>query len=186
MSSTNRNMKRNDKDYYITPIHVVKEFIGEVPSYFFNGLILDPCAGGDALNPMSYPTALNEMGYSNIKTIDIRKDSKAELKANYLETKLNYKPDVIITNPPFDISRQIIDKALYDVKKNGYVIMLLRLNYFGSRERKNLWDNKMPVNCYVHHKRISFVKGGGTDSIEYAHFIWQKDNYPEFTELKVI
>ena len=44
----------------------------------------------------------------------------------------------------------------------------------------------MPIYTLVHSKRICFTDDGKTDSIEYAHFIWQKDNYPEFSKLKVL
>ena len=47
--------------------------------------ILDPCAGGDSVHDMSYPIALIEScGALNIETIDIRIDSRAEIKADYL------------------------------------------------------------------------------------------------------
>ena len=32
---------------------------------------------------------------------------------------------------------------------------------------------------------MSFIKGGGTDSVEYAHFVWQKGNRDD-TKLFVI
>lgn len=32
----------------------------------------------------------------------------------------------------------------------------------------------MPHEIYVHSKRMSFTKNGGTDSVEYAHFVWKK------------
>lgn len=131
--------------------------------------------------------------------MDIRQDSRAEIKADYLSTSLNYNPDIIITNPPFNIALDIIKRALQDVKAGGYVIMLLRLNFFGSKDRKDFFDNFMPKYCYVHHKRISFIpkhvndqrkkeglKTLTADSIEYAHFVWRKEEKVEFTKLKVI
>ena len=150
-------------------------------------LILDPCAGGDEINVMSYPTALNEFnGNLKIDTIDIREDSRAKVKGNFLEIDTKDKYDVIITNPPFNISLDIINKALDDVKEGGFVIMLLRLNYFGGKVRRNLWENNMPKYCFVHNKRIGFLNNGKTDSIEYCHMVWQKGYNPEFTKLKVL
>lgn len=82
--------------------------------------------------------------------------------------------------------KQIIEKALEDVNDNGYVVMLLRLNFFGSNQRKPFWDKQLPVWAYVHHRRFSFTDDGKTDSIEYMHAVWQKGNCPSFTMLKVI
>lgn len=191
MSSTNRSNARNEHvcDYYVTNIEKIKEFIDEIVQYendIFEGSILDPCAGGDSSHPMSYPTALQQCGYNNIHTIDIRDDSLADIKGDYLTMELDFKPDTIITNPPFMLAREIIEKALNDVAENGFVIMLLRLNFFGGKLRKDLWDKHMPKYCFVHHRRMSFTDDGKTDSIEYAHFVWQKGYNPEFTYIKVI
>jgi len=136
---------------------------------------------------MSYPVALNEeFNVGQIKTIDIRDDSLAEIKMNYLEYRADEKLDIVITNPPFFIALDVIKKALNDVRDGGWVIMLLRLNFFGSKQRKQFWDTYMPKYAFVHHKRLGFTGGGGTDSIEYMHCVWQKGHYPQFCGLKVI
>ena len=64
--------------------------------------------------------------------------------------------------------------------------MLLRLNYFGGKVRRNLWENHMPKYCFVHNKRIGFLNNGKTDSIEYCHMVWQKGYKPEFTKLAIL
>lgn len=47
------------------------------------------------------------------------------------------------------------------------------------------YDN-MPKYCYVHHKRMGFTDDGKTDSIEYAHFVWQKGVSWAYTRLYLI
>jgi hypothetical protein len=192
MSSTNRGGQREVSDYYKTPMNEIKRFLTEAQKDF-NVLqdlselsILDPCAGGDIMASMSYPEALYSFGAKDIETIDIREDSRAGIQMDYLKTNLTKKFDLIITNPPFALAQQIIEKALFDdAIPGGLVIMLLRLNYFGSSARFNFWQRFMPVRVYVHHKRISFT-GGTTDSIEYMHAVWKAGEYPEATMLKVI
>jgi hypothetical protein len=188
LSSTNRGAARNKEDYYRTPIPEIEKFIAAFidAGYHFNHLrILDPCAGGDEQHPMSYPEALKKHT-PNITTIDIREDSRAQLKVDYLRTDCTDIFDVIITNPPFSIAIDIIKKALDDVKDGGLVIMLLRLNFFGSKDRKPFWDKNMPEYCFVHHKRIGFTDDGKTDSIEYCHMVWRKGHHPKYTKLTVI
>lgn len=191
MSSTNRGYKRHKKDYYFTPIKDIESFINEIKKEepdIFKGRILDSCAGGDKERPMSYPKALINSGvqYSKINTIDIREDSRAEIKTDYLKYEVENKYDLIITNPPFKIARDIIEKALEDVNEGGFVVMLLRLNYFGSQKRFDLWQDHLPKYCFVHHQRMSFTDNGKTDSIEYCHMVWEKGYKPNFTALKVI
>ena len=118
MSSTNRSVARDlhISDYYITPVNRIIDFLNEFNKhenvFKENVRILDCSAGGDKEHGMSYPEALNSIGYNDITTIDIREDSLADIKGNYLEIDCKGKYDVIITNPPFNISRNIIDKAL--------------------------------------------------------------------------
>ena len=194
MSSTNRSNARESHiaDYYVTNVQDIELFLKELnkqinPNIWNEVKILDNCAGGDGDHPMSYPTAIkNTYGNCDIKTIDIRKDSLAEIKADYLKLDLDFKPHIIITNPPFNLALEIIKKALDDVEDDGYVIMLLRLNFLETKARKDFFDEYMPEYIYVHHKRMSFVEGKGTDSVAYAHYVWRKGYYPEFAQIKVI
>lgn len=201
MSSTNRGYERHKTDYYVTPHQPIKDFLNEFLLDCQTAVIedsyevawrpdrlrwLDPCAGGDKDHAMSYPAVLNECFGITPDTIDIRTDSLAETKTDYLTYQLDYKPNIIITNPPFYLAKEIILKALNDVSDNGFVIMLLRLNFFGTEKRFDFFKHFMPIVTYVHSHRISFTADKGTDSIEYMHAVWQKNNYPKFTKLTII
>lgn len=141
---------------------------------------------------MSYPKALRQM-YGDgpiIETIDIRPDSPADLHGNFLEYQPNpnERPDIIITNPPFGLATEIIKHSLSIVKAGGFVAMLQRLNFFGSKTRKPFWDKTMCQSHYVHHERMGFIpsRPGATDSIEYAHYVWQQGWYTGYSIQRVI
>jgi len=199
MSSTNRSEARKShvSDYYVTPILDIVNFLHNIEEtelykkFVCKGgdYVLDPCAGGDNSHLMSYPEALKQVFPTvDVCTIDIRLDSLAEIKTDYLNYDFQdmQRPCIIITNPPFNIAQQVIEKALLDVVKGGYIIMLLRLNFFGSKGRFDFWKKQMPVLSYVHSQRMSFTDNKKTDSIEYMHCIWQQGVYPEFVKVKVI
>lgn len=194
MSSTNRaNAKeRNQSDYYVTPVSAIQEFLGEFRKDFPDfapKLICDPCAGGDEHHPMSYPVALEKhSGWSGYKigTCDIRQDSLAEKKADFFTLSFPFKFDLVISNPPFCLAREFVDKSLEVTRDGGMVVMLLRLNFFGSQSRFQWWKQNMPVATYVHNKRMAFTDDGGTDSIEYMHACWIKGQTPSHTRLKII
>ena len=203
MSSTNRGYERHKVDFYVTPQEAIRQFFGhwldDLIGEFHDDQLsvgtnpdrakwLDPCAGGDAKHEMSYPTVIKaEFNPDVLSTIDYRQDSLAEQKEDYIFAKITPEYyDVIITNPPFYIAKDVIEKALVDVKIGGYVVMLLRLNFFGSNERLPFWEKQLPTWAYVHHRRFSFTDDGKTDSIEYMHAVWQKGADPAFTMLKVI
>ena len=184
MSSTNRNNTRNKHDYYITPQDHIKLFWNKWLNNHkdfdrVNVQVLDPSAGGDEFHEMSYPAVLQPTLQDTIYTMDIRirEDSRATYIGDYLTSNLSWHPDLIITNPPFNLAMEFIKKAINDITDDGYVIMLLRLNFLGSLKRFNFLKNNMPIEIYVHSKRMSFIPNSSkTDSIEYAHFVWQKTN----------
>lgn len=210
MSSTNRGYDRHKADYYVTPQKDIEEFmyhfqykVMEADSERMSKLNwLDPCCGGDKDNEPSYVSVIERFfGKDNLCGIDIREDSRADVIMDYIscdkENMSNH--DVIISNPPFYLAQQFIEKSLELVNDGGYVVMLLRLNFFGSKMRKKMFENNMPEYCFIHHKRINFIpeslkkeiKSRGEkipsgDSIEYAHFIWRKGSNPEFCKTFVI
>lgn len=63
------------------------------------------------------------------------------------------------------------------------IAFLLRLNFLGSKDRRDWWQTRMPTALYVLTPRPKFLmrdgsevlgKNGkpGTDSCEYAWFVW--------------
>lgn len=135
---------------------------------------------------MSYPLVLRKLGAKNVITNDIRKNSPARYHVDYLKLELSPDPDLIITNPPFFFAEEIIDKALNDVNDHGYVIMLLRLNFLGSKHRQKLWQKYPPQQIFVHTIRMSFWPDKGVDSIEYMHCVWQKGFKAKTSRLELI
>jgi hypothetical protein len=183
MSSTLRGYDRHKSDYYVTPKWIIRELFDALPELFddMDGrLALDPCAGGGSVNlsevfTMPYPDVLAEYGWDDVITLDIREDSHADIKADFLtwNNPDNLDFDLIITNPPFAIAEEITRKALELVdQESGKVIMLQRLNWLGSAARDDFFTGYPPTTTVMHARRPSFGGTSSTDSVEYAHFIW--------------
>jgi hypothetical protein len=83
---------------------------------------------------------------------------------------------VAITNPPFRLAQDFIDACL---TCSDTVVMLLRLNYLASKSRWAFMSQHTP-DVYVLPSRPSFT-GGGTDSIEYAWFVWGQERRTQGT-----
>ncbi len=190
MSSTCRGAERNANDYYVTPHWLIEQFLGRfIPAYNIDLTkpTFDPCAGGCGKYPMSYPTVLTKSGFTQVTTADIRADSRAANPSNDYFKSVNFGYDLIITNPPFDRSIEVAKKAIREVNDNGHVVMMQRLNWLGTAKRKAFWDDAPLKHIYVHHKRPGFNPEfpNRTDSIEYAHFVFQK-GYTGLTNLEII
>lgn len=193
MSSTNRGYDRHKSDYYITPKEPVKHFLDEfwknekIAFENRNNLkILDPACWWDNKHDMTYDDALMWNWFRLPYKIDIREDSWADLIWDYLNTNLDKDYDIIITNPPFHLAQEFIQKALSEVKIWWYVIMLLRLNFIGGKKRQTFWDKNKLYAIYAHNKRMKFTDWGWTDSIEYGHFVRKKWENPEFAKFKIL
>lgn len=162
MSSTNRGTIRQVNDYYDTPDYTIQSLL-DVHEIMYP--VLEPCSGNLAI--------VNMLRGGRVYTNDINPNVPAEKHENYMD--ITYVPEVytIITNPPFNIALDIIEKALDDIIIGGEVIMLLRLNFLGAQKRKEFWDNAPLKHIYVLSKRPCFINGK-SDSIEYAWFVFER------------
>jgi len=184
MSATKKNSnKRVANDYYPTPSWCVDRLLEEVNlPYTYPlrsvGRWLEPAAGDGAII-----RAVNAgLGTTPTWTaIELQDRFKTDLEASvdpsrvyiesFLDAPLNKDYDVIITNPPFSKALEFIKKSIK--LEPEYVCMLLRLNFMGSGERSDFLRQYTP-DIYVLPNRPSF-NGKGTDSIEYAWFVWDRN-----------
>lgn len=139
MSSTNRGGDRHAADYYVTPQWAIRSFLeafseddphqfcwtdgGGFYQRMASGIsIIDPCAGGDAKNDMAYPKAIEDAGWPVAKgmtTVDWRQDSRAEHKTDFLMWQPGFKFDMAITNPPFAMAQEVVDRCFQVVERGG-------------------------------------------------------------------
>lgn len=164
MSSTNRGTDRQINDHYDTPEYTTQSLL-DVHDIKYP--VLEPCAGNSAIADM--------LTNGEVVTNDIDKLSRVDYQYDYLKNEslkgIGFK--TIMTNPPFHIALEIIEKALKDVIEGGEVIMLLRLNFLGAQKRKPFWNDAPLKHIFVVSKRPCFINNK-SDSIEYAWFIFEK------------
>ena len=155
--------ERVDNDFYPTPDNVVFTLLENL-KIKDTDLFLEPCKGTGII-------------YDNI-SLPSNQKYWAELSkgVDYLTTDFNNKFDLIITNPPFSLTEEFINKSFSELSDTGTLIYLQRVNFLGSKKRKGLWEgigfpNKLPIII----PRPKFIKGG-SDSCEYGWYIWDKGN----------
>jgi hypothetical protein len=169
MSATKRSDVRHENDFYATPAWCVRALLAEVP--IPDGLWLDPCAGEGAI--------IEASGRDRWHAIELREECREKLYracpritiSDFLSMP-NPTPGgyaAIVTNPPYSLAEAFVRKSL---EIAPVVAMLLRLNWLGSMKRAAFLRENQP-SVYVLPRRPSFT-GGGTDSCEYAWFVWRK------------
>ncbi len=187
MSSTNRGAARLTQDRYYTPASAIDPMLpllrlDEVESF------VEPCRGGGAIYDRIHAP---RKGYAEIdEGIDY-------LNAQMLSAYVN----LIVTNPPFSLALDFLQKSLTEADT---VVYLLRLNFLASQTRKPFWQRYQPSHVFVLSERPVFAwyckdrKGCGaqyrpnetkvcvdcgepvrpqTDSIEYARFVWDRNHF---------
>ena len=167
MSAKNRGAKVAPHEFYPTPRKTVEALIGELGDYGLDilkyGLMCgDPCAGDSAIITAFVKNQITEP--SQWEWAEIREGK------DYLKSGMTGPVDAIITNPPFSLATDFIDRSL---DEGMFVAYLLRLNFWGSRKRKEWWQGKEPTHQFTLSERPSFT-GKGTDATEYAWFVWDR------------
>jgi len=177
MSSTNRGGQRVPDDNYETPAWCVERILEqlELPGQWW----LDPCAGTGAI--IRAASANRPDLYWG--AVELRKECEEPLSrcattvriadfGGSCSKSIMGKWDVILTNPPYNQAEQFIEMCL---PLATWTVMLLRLNYLGSEKRSEFLRAHTP-DVYVLPNRPSFGNNKlgkrGTDSTEYAWFVW--------------
>lgn len=164
MSAKNRGTVVAPHEFYPTPRKTVESLIRELDlsDLSKDNKFGDPCAGDSAIIVPFVKSGITEPRQWEWAEIREGKD--------YLKDGLTGRVDCIITNPPFSLATQFIDRSLEEA---GFVAYLLRLNFWGSRKRKDWWQGKEPTHQFTLSERPSFT-GKGTDATEYAWFVWDR------------
>lgn len=175
MSATNRGAERKKNDFYETPETVTRDFLFK----HFEGdyhTILEPCCGSGKMIKVlreRYPDA-------HIAGVDIdfgngviSGGADALSKVNFLDySKDKFGDyDLIFTNPPYSIAKEIISHAM-EQWSGATIVMLLRVGFLESKKRYPWWQDKLPTEFHILASRPSFT-GGGNDSTAYAWFVWR-------------
>jgi len=182
VSSTSRGAERAQNDTYFTKYPVALaccEALKEEGRIVSPSRILEPSCGRGAF----LRAACDVWPEASVDGVDI--DTSLVLPEHvptgklFQEDFLRYEPaapyDAVIGNPPYSQAEQHIMRALSLIPPghNGIVAFLLRLNFLGGVDRQKTLLSAAPPNLVmVLDKRPSFQDDNGTDSCEYALFVW--------------
>lgn len=188
MSATNRGAIRVENDFYPTPDWLTEPAIKILFDRFKANEkwdVLEPACGDLAM------VKVLQKYFNNIEYSDIVEPYNCDFLKPNSENQIFFdKYDLIITNPPFSLAKEFVDKAMeYRKDEHSIVAMLLRVNFSGSQERYE-WFKANEPSVYVSSKRPSFGKNKegkkGTDNSEYAWFFWgEVGEWPEFGHLEL-
>ena len=164
--------EREQNDFYATNPKIVEKLFTECKIDFSKN-ILEPCAGNGHIAKV-----FKDRGY-NVTCADlIQREYPLDKTWNFLEQQETFDGD-IVTNPPYELAQECVEKALEMIPKGRKVVMYLKLTFLEGKKRRKLFDTNQLKNVYVLTQRSNCAKNGdeelfGAGAVAYAWFEWEK------------
>jgi hypothetical protein len=160
MSQRDSGYARKDRDCYETPEWVTDALIPHLPTT--NCVIWEPAAAThkmvDALLKAGFDVAASDISTGR----------------DFLMQPAPKPFRGIITNPPYELATEFIDRALFITPSDGFVAMLLRTDFDHAKTRMRLFGK-----CSIFSKKVVLTKRikwfedtDGQPSFNHAWFIW--------------
>jgi hypothetical protein len=159
MSQRDSGYQRKERDAYETPAWVTECLLPHILKRITS---VWECAAGTG----QMLVALMSRYTVAATDIDCGRDFLAESRSDY---------PAIITNPPYALAQQFIERALqFTQPHDGFVAMLLRCDYDHAKTRQHLFGQcPQFAKKLVLTRRIRWIEGSnGSPSFNHAWFVW--------------
>lgn len=177
----NPKNKRVDLDYYATNPQAVKMLLNK---YTFDAqTILEPCVGGGHIANAINDFFKNKRDITCLDIVD--RGYPNTIVTDYLKWETDKRFEGIITNPPFSLAQEFIEKSIDLLDNNGQIAMFLKIQFLESDKRKEFFEKYPPKYIYVFRNRMATWNNGQSldqngkrwaTTMCHAWFIWEKEN----------
>lgn len=172
---------RAENDFYATPKSSVVDLLEREDFCFDNKIILEPCVGmghiADVLSQYFSNSIVKGMdivdrGWNGTKVSDF-------LTFDFADSKVGN----IITNPPFNIAQEFIEKSLSILDNKGKCCMFLKIQFLEGKKRREFFKEFPQKTVYVFSERQSPMREGKetdengkkwSSTMCFAWFVWEK------------
>lgn len=182
MPTSRRIVDQEGEDFYPTPEWATRALLANET---FNGPIWEPACGDGAISEV-----LKRSGLDVLSTDLFNRGYKfGESGYDFLTIDSHARYHNIITNPPYNLAENFVSIGLRTIHYK--LALLLRLSFLeGGRRYNSIFSKTPPSRIWVFSERITFypngVQTGGTGTLAYAWFVWDKTNPGTKCELKWI
>jgi hypothetical protein len=163
MSQRESGYERKPLDQYETPAWVTLALVPKLP--VFSGKIWEPACGSGKMVAALRQAKFEVVGTDIIQGVD------------FLQHATEMGVSAVITNPPYALAREFIERALR-ISGNRIVAMLLRTDFDHASSRAHLFaDCPMFAKKVVLTKRIRwFEDSNGSPSFNHCWMIWDQQH----------
>ena len=174
LAGTSTTRDRVDNDYYATdPSSTVALLEAHK---FYGSNFLEPCCGEGHISKIVseyYPNV-------EIDSIDLVDRGFGTGGIDFLKFETDKRYDSIITNPPYALAQEFLEKSFQILNPCGQIAMFLKTVWLESESRYNMFQDKdFPLKTvYQFSKRVTLYKNGekmkNSGMIAYAWYVWDK------------
>ena len=172
-ASNHTNKERQREDYYATE-PAAAEWLLKLEE--FKGKPIWECASGE--NHLA--NVFKDYGFT-VRTSDIVKRTPKTEELDFLKCTDKWDGH-IISNPPYKIAKEFVEKAIELVSDGNKVCMFLKVQFLEGKARRKLFETYPPKRIWVSSSRLLCAKNGefermkegGGSAVAYAWFIWEK------------
>ena len=173
-----KTRSRVAEDFYSTP---QSSTIAILNKEILKGSILEPAAGQGHISTILhkyYPQS--EIISTDLVKREDKFNCNIQSGINFLTYNFNRKFDNIVTNPPFKLGKEFVERALE--LSNDKVLLFLKLQFLESKSRKEMFSHTPLKYVYVFSERQSPYRNGQelnekgkpwSSVMCFAWFVWQ-------------
>lgn len=172
LGSSNHALENREAfDYYATDPKAV-EMLLELEQ--FAPVIWEPACGEGHISKV-----LQAHGYEVISTDLIYRGFGDPEPLDFLKETLDGFEGDIITNPPYSVGLEFVQRALESIRPGGKVAMFLKVQFLEGQKRGAFFKDTPPRTVYISRSRLSCAKNGDFErfpdsAIAYAWYVWEK------------
>lgn len=184
LAGGNSEYGRVDNDFYATDPKAVMALCHT--HILFGREVLEPCVGQGHIAK----TLLKYDPNINITAIDlVDRGYPNTVVTDFLTWKPPYEYSAIVTNPPYSLAKEFVEKGMECLCEGGYMCMFLKIQFLEGAKRKELFDKYPPKYIYVFRNRMPTWNNGQpkdpttgkkwATTMCHAWFIWEKGSTSE-------
>jgi len=170
MLGVNSHSIREENDFYATNPIALKLFLSKFGSKLNKNVWECACGQGHLSKELA------REGY-NVYSSDLIDRGFGDTK-NFLQSTKSFKGD-ILTNPPFKLAEQFIEKGMELIPNGNHLILFLKIQFLEGQRRYKLFKKFPPKYVYVHSSRQQCSKDADFEHLNattqfYAWYVWEK------------
>jgi len=179
LAGKSQSRERVEYDFYATN-PVALDMLFAIES-FGAGDYLEPSAGQGHISNRIVEL-VPDANVSNLDIVD--RGLPNVIVADFLDYSTNNKYDYIITNPPYSLGKEFVEKGMSLLAPKGKMALFLKIQFLEGEKRKNLFKKYPPKYIYVFTKRMATFNNGNeldetgrkwATTMCHAWFVWEKD-----------